>query len=42
MVEIPPLPSDVRWLVLFAVQDIQARLNKLEEMLIHDEDEDED
>jgi hypothetical protein len=42
MVEIPPLPSDVRWLALFLVQDIQARLNKLEEMLIHDEDEDED
>jgi hypothetical protein len=42
MVEIPPLPSDVRWLALFAVQDIKARLEKLEEMLIHDEDEDED
>jgi hypothetical protein len=41
MSDMPPLPSDIRELVLFAVQDIQARLNKVEEMLCLSEEEEE-
>jgi len=39
MIEIPPLPSDVRWLALFAVEDIQKRLNALQELLALSEEE---
>jgi uncharacterized protein YfkK (UPF0435 family) len=37
----PPLPSDIRELVLFMVQDIQEKLNKVEEMLCLSEEEEE-
>jgi hypothetical protein len=39
MTNMPPLPSDIRELVLFMVQDIQARLNKVEELLCLSDDE---
>ena len=43
MNNMPPLPSDIRELVLFAIQDIQVRLNKVEEMLcLSDEEEEND
>ena len=43
MTEMPPLPSDIRELVLFMVQDIQEKLNKVEEMLcLSDEEEEND
>jgi hypothetical protein len=43
MTNMPPLPSDIRELVLFMVQDIQTRLNKIEEMLcLSDEEEEND
>lgn len=35
----PPLPGDMREIVLFAVQDIQERINKLEELLCLSEEE---
>jgi hypothetical protein len=39
----PPLPSDIRELVLFMVQDVQEKLNKVEEMLcLSDEEEEND
>ena len=41
MTEMPPLPSDIRELVLFMVQDIQTRLNKIEELLCLSEEEEE-
>lgn len=41
MTEMPPLPSDIRELVLFMVQDIQEKLNKVEEMLCLSEEEEE-
>ena len=41
MTNMPPLPSDIRELVLFMVQDIQTRLNKVEEMLCLSEEEEE-
>jgi len=41
MTNMPPLPSDIRELVLFMVQDVQARLNKVEEMLCLSEEEEE-
>jgi hypothetical protein len=37
----PPLPSDIRELVLFMVQDVQEKLNKIEEMLCLSEEEEE-
>jgi hypothetical protein len=37
----PPLPSDLREIVLFPIQDIQERLNKLEEMLCLSDEEEE-
>jgi hypothetical protein len=37
----PPLPSDIRELVLFMVQDIQEKLNKIEEMLCLSDEEEE-
>ena len=37
----PPLPSDIRELVLFYVQDIQAKLNKIEELLCLSDEEEE-
>ena len=37
----PPLPSDLRVIVLFGIQDIQERLNKLEEMLCLSDEEEE-
>ena len=43
MTKMPPLPSDIRELVLFMVQDIQEKLNKVEEMLcLSDEEEEND
>ena len=43
MTEMQPLPSDIRELVLFMVQDIQEKLNKVEEMLcLSDEEEEND
>jgi len=43
MTNMPPLPSDIRELVLFMVQDIQTRLNKIEELLcLSDEEEEND
>jgi hypothetical protein len=39
MIEIPPLPSDIRWLALFAVDDIQKKLTALQELLALSEDE---
>jgi uncharacterized protein YfkK (UPF0435 family) len=43
MTNMPPLPSDIRELVLFMVQDIQEKLNKVEEMLcLSDEEEEND
>ena len=43
MTEMPPLPSDIRELVLFMVQDVQEKLNKIEEMLcLSDEEEEND
>jgi hypothetical protein len=41
MNHMPPLPGDIRELVLFTVQDIQARINKLEELLCLNEEEEE-
>lgn len=41
MTNMPPLPSDIRELVLFMVQDIQTRLNKIEELLCLSEEEEE-
>jgi hypothetical protein len=41
MTEMPPLPSDIRELVLFMVQDVQEKLNKIEEMLCLSEEEEE-
>ena len=41
MTNMPPLPSDIRELVLFMVQDIQTRLNKIEELLCLIEEEEE-
>jgi len=41
MTNMPPLPSDIRELVLFMVQDVQARINKGEEMLCLSEEEEE-
>jgi len=41
MTNMPPLPSDIRELVLFMVQDIQEKLNKVEEMLCLSEEEEE-
>ena len=37
----PPLPSDLRELVLFGIQDIQERLDKLEQMLCLSDEEEE-
>ena len=37
----PPLPGDMREIVLFAVQDIQERINKLEELLCLSDEEEE-
>jgi uncharacterized protein YfkK (UPF0435 family) len=42
MTNMPPLPSDIRELVLFMVQDIQEKLNKVEEMLCLSDDEEEE
>ena len=43
MTNMPPLPSDIRELVLFMVQDVQEKLNKVEEMLcLSDEEEEND
>lgn len=43
MTNMPPLPSDIRELVLFMVQDIQEKLSKVEEMLcLSDEEEEND
>ena len=43
MTNMPPLPSDIRELVLFMVQDIQEKLNKVEELLcLSDEEEEND
>lgn len=43
MINMPPLPSDIRELVLFMVQDIQEKLNRVEEMLcLSDEEEEND
>lgn len=43
MTNMPPLPSDIRELVLFMVQDVQEKLNKIEEMLcLSDEEEEND
>jgi hypothetical protein len=39
MIEIPPLSSDIRWLALFAVEDIQKKLTALQELLALSEDE---
>jgi len=41
MTNMPPLPSDIRELVLFMVQDIQEKLNKIEEMLCLSDEEEE-
>jgi len=41
MTEMPPLPSDIRELVLFMVQDVQEKLNKIEELLCLSEEEEE-
>lgn len=39
----PPLPSDIRELVLLYVQQIQVRINKVEELLcLSDEEEDDE
>jgi hypothetical protein len=37
----PPLPSDIRELVLFMVQDVQEKLNKIEELLCLSDEEEE-
>jgi hypothetical protein len=37
----PSLPSDIRELVLFMVQDVQEKLNKIEEMLCLSDEEEE-
>ena len=39
MTNMPPLPSDIRELVLFMVQDIREKLNKVEEMLCLSDEE---
>lgn len=41
MNHMPPLPGDIRELVLFTVQDIQTRINKLEELLCLSDEEEE-
>jgi hypothetical protein len=41
MTNMPPLPSDIRELVLFMVQDVQEKLNKIEEMLCLSDEEEE-
>ena len=41
MNHMPPLPGDIRELVLFGLQDIQARVNKLEELLCLSDEEEE-
>jgi len=37
----PPLPSDLREIVLFGIQDILDRLNKLEQLLCLSDEEEE-
>ena len=40
MKNMPPLPSDMREIILFYIQDIQERVNKVEELLcLSDEEE---
>ena len=41
MTNMPSLPSDIRELVLFMVQDVQEKLNKIEEMLCLSDEEEE-
>jgi hypothetical protein len=41
MNHMPSLPGDIRELVLFGLQDIQARVNKLEELLCLSDKEEE-
>ena len=41
MNHMPPLPGDMREIVLFGLQDIQERINKLEELLCLSEEEEE-
>ena len=41
MNHMPPLPGDMCEIVLFAVQDIKERLNKLEELLCLSKEEEE-
>lgn len=41
MNNMPPLPSDIREIVLFYIQDIQKRINKVEELLCLSDEEEE-
>lgn len=41
MNNMPPLPSDIREIVLFYIQDIQERINKVEELLCLSDEEEE-
>jgi hypothetical protein len=38
----PPLPGDLRELVLFHIQDVQTRVAKIEELLCLSEEEEND
>jgi hypothetical protein len=41
MNHMPPLPGDIREIILFYIQDIQERVNKVEELLCLSDEEEE-
>ena len=41
MNHMPPLPGDIREIILFYIQDIQERINKVEELLCLSDEEEE-
>jgi len=41
MNQMPPLPGDIREIVLFGLQNIQEKINKLEELLCLSKEEEE-
>jgi len=41
MKDMPPLPGDIREIILFYIQDIQERINKVEALLCLSDEEEE-
>jgi hypothetical protein len=39
--DMPPLPGDIREIILFYIQDIQERINKVEALLCLSDEEEE-